>query len=159
MISSLFCTDVNELEGITCLSFDTSVNSASQGLYVYNENVVQSTVDCKSGNCAFFNSTAMSKLEIAYFSNAFDQFTTFSVSFFYKRLTSSGSRSLLDNSECSVAASLAVTSDAGSVSSLLSNSTQSTATSTATSVSILIIDIIIQPCNICNLSNIQIVTI
>ena len=130
-----FNADVNELEGITCLSFDSSVASASQGLYVYNQNVQQATTDCKSGNCAFFNSTALSKLELAYFSNAFDQFTGFSVSFFYKRLTSSGSRSLLDNSECSLAASLSVTSNAGSVSSLISNSTQATSTSTETSVS------------------------
>ena len=111
---------------------------ASKGISVYNKDVVLVTdpSECKSGKCAFFNSTAMSKLELAYFSNAFDQFTSFSVSFFYKRLTSSGSRSLLDNSDCSNTASFAVTSDTGSVDSLVSNSTKSTATSTVTAVSV-----------------------
>ena len=107
---------VSPLKGITCLTFDDDVIGASHGLWLYNKNVVISNDGCKSGSCAFFNSTAQSKLELAYFSNAFDRFETFSVSFFFKRSPGmAGERCLLDNSQCSDDGSLFARSVAGGV--------------------------------------------
>ncbi|KAI0239524.1 hypothetical protein LSAT2_009748 [Lamellibrachia satsuma] len=111
------------LKGITCVTFDDGIK-ASQGLWLYNENVVVSDNACMSGTCGFFNSSAQSKLEIAYFSNAFDNFETFSVSFFFKRTAgASGEQSLLDNSECSDDGSMFVRSVSGTVLGSATNST------------------------------------
>ena len=103
------------LKGITCVTFDDGIK-ASQGLWLYNENVVVSDDSCKSDKCGFFNSSAQSKLELAYFSNSFDNFETFSVSFFFKRAAgTSGEQSLLDNSECSDDGSMFARSASGKV--------------------------------------------
>ena len=75
-----------EMEEITSISFDDeSAITASKGLWLFNRNVVQSDEGCMSGRCGFFNSTAESKLELPYFSNAFDRFETFTARLFYKR--------------------------------------------------------------------------
>ncbi|KAI0239525.1 hypothetical protein LSAT2_009749 [Lamellibrachia satsuma] len=103
------------LKGITCVTFDDGIK-ASEGLWLYNENVVVSDDSCKSDKCGFFNSSAQSKLELAYFSNSFDRFETFSVSFFFKRAVgASGDQSLLDNSECSDDGSMFARSASGKV--------------------------------------------
>ena len=122
-----FCFSVSTafpmLKGITCVTFDDGIK-ASQGLWLYNENVVVSDNACMSGTCGFFNSSAQSKLELAYFSNAFDNFDTFSVSFFFKRAVgASGEQSLLDNSECSDDGSMFVRSVSGTVLGSATNST------------------------------------
>ena len=110
------------LKGITCVTFDDDIK-ASQGLWLYNENVVVSDNACMSGTCGFFNSSAQSKLELAYFSNSLDIFETFSVSFFFKRSPGvSGQRSLLDNSQCSDDGSLYAKSVSGGVSGSATNS-------------------------------------
>ncbi|KAI0235152.1 hypothetical protein LSAT2_014404 [Lamellibrachia satsuma] len=114
--------DYPMLKGITCVTFDDDIK-ASQGLWLYNENVVVSDNACMSGTCGFFNSSAQSKLELAYFSNSLDIFETFSVSFFFKRSPGvSGQRSLLDNSECSDDGSLYAKSVSGGVSGSATNS-------------------------------------
>ena len=115
-------TDYPMLKGITCVTFDDDIK-ASQGLWLYNENVVVSDNACMSGTCGFFNSSAQSKLELAYFSNSLDIFETFSVSFFFKRSAGvSGQRSLLDNSQCSDDGSLYAKSVSGGVSGSATNS-------------------------------------
>ena len=82
---------------------DVKTITASQGLWLFNQNVELTTDGCMSGQCGFFNSTAESKLELAYFSNAMDRFEQFSVRLFFKRSVGvSGERSLIDNSECSL---------------------------------------------------------
>ncbi len=107
---------VSRLKGITCITFDDDSIKASKGLWLYNNNVVISNDGCKSGSCAFFNSTVNSKLELAYFSNALDRFETFSVSFFFKRSPGvSGEQCLIDNSQCVDDGSLFARSVAGGV--------------------------------------------
>ena len=130
-------TDFPMLQGISCVTFDEDEGiKASQGLWLYNQNVAQSDDDCKSGKCGFFNSTLQSKLELAYFSNAFDRFESFSVSFFFKRSAGvAGSRSLLDNSECGDEGSLRARSVAGAVSGSATNSTTVTVSSGGLAVS------------------------
>ena len=91
---------------------DDETITASKGLWLYNRNVELSTDGCKSGKCGFFNSTAESKLELAYFSNALDRFEQFSVRLFFKRSVGvSGERSLVDNSECSLDGSVVAQSE------------------------------------------------
>ena len=118
------------------MTFDDGVK-ASQGLWLYNENVEEYDVDCKSGNCGFFNSTLQSKLELAYFSNAFDRFESFSLSFFFKRSAGeAGSRSLVDNSECGDEGSVFARSVAGGVQGSATNSSGVSATYENLAVSI-----------------------
>ena len=124
------------LRGITCVTFDEGIK-ASQGLWLYNANVEEADVDCKSGKCGFFNSTLQSKLELAYFSNAFDRFESFSLSFFFKRSAGeAGSRSLVDNAECDNEGSVFARSVAGGVQGSATNSSGVSATYENLAVSI-----------------------
>ena len=91
---------------------DEKTITASKGLWLFNQNVELTSDGCMSGKCGFFNSTAKSKLELAYFSNALDRFEQFSVRLFFKRSAGvSGERSLVDNSECSLDGSVVAESD------------------------------------------------
>ena len=119
-----------EMEEITSISFDDeSAITASKGLWLFNRNVVQSDEGCMSGRCGFFNSTADSKLELAYFSNAFDRFETFTVRFFYKRsfATPEGDMVLLNNYDCDLPGSIAAVSGHGYALASIANSTDYTA--------------------------------
>ena len=119
--------DESEMEEITSVMFNGAV-SASKGLWLFNQNVQLSSDDCMDGECGFFNSSAQSKLELAYFSNAFDRFESFSVRLFFKRSAGvSGVRSLLDNSECSIDGSVVAQSDASAAVGYFANSTGSQA--------------------------------
>ena len=92
--------------------FDDDI-SASKDIWLFNQNVQLSSDDCMDGKGGFFNSSAQSKLELAYFSNAFERFESFSVRLFFKRSAGvSGVRSVLDNSECSIDGSVVAQSDA-----------------------------------------------
>ena len=117
--------DMVEMEEITSVTFDdVSAITAAKGLWLFNQNVVLSDVDCKSGRCGFFNSTAESKLEIAYFSNAFDRFETFTVRLFYKRSTGvSGVKALISNADCDDAGSVVALTAADSLNGHLTNTT------------------------------------
>ena len=90
------------MDEITSVMFDEESSiTASKGLWLFNQNIELTSDGCMSGKCGFFNSTAESKLELAYFSNAMDRFEKFSVRLFFKRSAGvSGVRSLVDNSEC-----------------------------------------------------------
>ena len=105
--------DVTEMVEIASVMFeDEKTITASKGLWLFNQNVELTSDGCKSGKCGFFNSTAKSKLELAYFSNALDRFEQFSVRLFFKRSAGvSGERSLVDNSECSLDGSVVAESD------------------------------------------------
>ena len=96
--------DVTEMVEIASVMFeDENTITASKGLWLFNQNVELTSDGCMSGKCGFFNSTAESKLELAYFSNALDRFEQFSVRLFFKRSAGvSGERSLVDNSECTI---------------------------------------------------------
>ena len=119
--------DESEMEEITSVMFNGAI-SASKGLWLFNQNVQLSSDDCMDGECGFFNSSAQSKLELAYFSNAFDRFESFSVRLFFKRSAGvSGVRSLLDNSECSIDGSVVAQSDASAAVGYFANSTGSQA--------------------------------
>lgn len=109
-----FLAGVPEFESITCLTFEEGF-VASKGLWLYNRGVELNSGGI-SGNCAFFDSTNNSKLELPYFSNALDKFSQFSMSLWFKRSPSAGTRSLADNSDCDNAASISALSLAGSMS-------------------------------------------
>ncbi|KAK2174209.1 hypothetical protein NP493_818g02007 [Ridgeia piscesae] len=95
---------VTEMVEIASVMFeDEKTITASKGLWLFNQNVELTSDGCMSGKCGFFNSTAESKLELAYFSNALDRFEQFSVRLFFKRSAGvSGERSLVDNSDCTI---------------------------------------------------------
>ena len=105
--------DFPEMVEITSVMFeDEETITASKGLWLFNQNVELTTDGCLTTKCGFFNSTAESKLELAYFSNAMDQFEQFSVRLFFKRSAGvSGERSLVDNSECTIDGSVVARSD------------------------------------------------
>ena len=113
------------MEEITSVMFDEQSSiTASKGLWLFNQNVELTSDGCMSGKCGFFNSTAESKLELAYFSNALDRFEKFSVRLFFKRSAGvSGVRSLVDNSECNRDGSVVARSDANGVGGYFANST------------------------------------
>ena len=117
--------DMVEMEEITSVSFDdVSSITAAKGLWLFNQNVVLSDVDCKSGRCGFFNSTAESKLEIAYFSNAFDRFETFTARLFFKRsIGVSGLKALITNADCDDAGSVVASSGSNTLNGHLTNTT------------------------------------
>ena len=96
--------DFPEMEEITSVMFeDEETITASKGLWLFSQNVELTSDGCMDRKCGFFNSTAESKLELAYFSNAMDRFEQFSVRLFFKRSAGvSGEMSLVDNSECSL---------------------------------------------------------
>ena len=109
---------------ITQISFEGDVISASMGLWLYNNNVNMTSEGCLTDSCGLFTSADESKLELAYFSNAFDRFESFSVSLFFKRSSGvAGTQSLLDNSECEVDGSVVATSESGHVDAYFANST------------------------------------
>ena len=109
---------------ITQISFEGDVISASMGLWLYNNNVNMTSEGCLTASCGLFTSADESKLELAYFSNAFDRFESFSVSLFFKRSVGvAGTQSLLDNSECDVEGSVVATSASGVVEAHFANST------------------------------------
>ena len=113
-----------EMEEITSISFDDeSAITASNGIWLFNRNVVQADEGCMSGRCGFFSSTSESKLELAYFSNAFDQYKTFTARLFYKRSSAaSGSGALMTNADCDIAGSIGAVSLDGSAMGYLTNS-------------------------------------
>ena len=109
---------------ITQISFEGETISASKGLWLYNNNVNITSEGCLTDSCGLFTSADESKLELAYFSNSFDRFESFSVSLFFKRSAGvAGTQSLLDNSECEVDGSVVAQSESGSVSAYFANST------------------------------------
>ena len=114
-----------EMEEITSVSFDdVSAITAAKGLWLFNQNVVLSDVDCMFGRCGFFNSTAESKLELAYFSNALDRFETFTARLFYKRSTGvSGLKSLISNADCDDEGSVIASSGPDALNGHLTNTT------------------------------------
>ena len=121
---SLPSTDFPEAIEITQISFEGDVISASMGLWLYNNNVNMTSEGCLTDSCGLFTSADESKLELAYFSNAFDRFESFSVSLFFKRSSGvAGTQSLLDNSECDVDGSVVATSSSGVVDAYFANST------------------------------------
>ena len=91
------------MEVITSVMFeDEETITASKGLWLFNQNVELTSDGCKSGKCGFFNSSVKAKLELAYFSNAFDNFDSFSVRLFFKKTQGAGLiYSLVDNAWCS----------------------------------------------------------
>ena len=101
------------LKGLTCVTFDLGWDffQATHGVWLSHENVVIEP-DCGvSGNCGRFNSSAGSMLQLPYFSNAFDQFTEFSASFWFKRNAgSAGPQALINNYECSSPSSVDLSS-------------------------------------------------
>ena len=115
--------DFPEMEVITSVMFeDEETITASKGLWLFSQNVELTSDDCMFGKCGFFNSTAESKLELAYFSNAMDRFEQFSVRLFFKRSAGvSGEMSLVDNSECSLDGSVVGQSGATDVSGYFAN--------------------------------------
>ena len=109
---------------ITQISFEGETISASMGLWLYNNNVNMTSEGCLTDSCGLFTSADESKLELAYFSNSFDRFESFSVSLFFKRSAGgAGTQSLLDNSECELDGSVVATSESGSVDAYFANST------------------------------------
>ena len=110
---------------ITRISFEGETISASMGLWLYNNNVnMTSGEECLTESCGLFTSADESKLELAYFSNAFDRFESFSVSLFFKRSNLAvGQQSLLDNSECDLDGSVVAVSTSGEVAGYFANST------------------------------------
>ena len=110
---------------ITRIAFEGDVISASMGLWLYNNNVnMTSGEECLTESCGLFTSADESRLELAYFSNAFDRFESFSVSLFFKRSAGvAGTQSLLDNSECDVDGSIVATSSSDVVDAYFANST------------------------------------
>ena len=107
---------------------DGETITASQGLWLFSQNVELTSDGCMSGQCGFFNSTAESKLELAYFSNAMDRFEQFSVRLFFKRSAGfSGERSLVNNSECTIDGSVVARSVANSASGYFENVTSTKA--------------------------------
>ncbi|KAI0231047.1 hypothetical protein LSAT2_018587, partial [Lamellibrachia satsuma] len=92
-------TPMPEMNVIASVMFNEAV-SASNGIWLLNQNVSLVNDDCMDGECGRFNSSAHSKLEIPFFSNGV--FESFSVRLFFKRSAGvSGVQSLLDNSDCS----------------------------------------------------------
>ena len=110
---------------ITRIAFEGETISASNGLWLYNNNVnMTSGEECLTDSCGLFTSADESKLELAYFSNAFDGFESFSVSLFFKRSPGvTGTQSLLDNSECDLDGSVVARSASSEVSAYFANST------------------------------------
>ena len=67
---------------ITCIDFNDGQVTASNGLHVFNDGVVVGNYSqCADGMCAYFNGSA--RLELPYFSNAYDHFKQFKVTFSY----------------------------------------------------------------------------
>ena len=103
---------------------DEETITASKGLWLFSQNVELTSDGCMSGQCGFFNSTAESKLELAYFSNAMDRFEKFSVRLFFKRSAGvSDEMSLVDNSECTIDGSVVGRSGANFALGYFANST------------------------------------
>ena len=105
---------VPEFVSITCLKFNGDFQP-TKGLWLYNTEV---TIDPNGmmSECAFFDSSKKSKLELPYFSNALDKFSQFALSVWFKRSSgTSGTRSLVDNSDCDNTASIGLMSNPGSV--------------------------------------------
>ena len=78
------CFVTAEDRQITCLSFDGLEGvQGSKGISVDNTDVkIVSGPHCKHGDCAEFCDESV--LQIPYFSNNYDHFKQFSVSFFYR---------------------------------------------------------------------------
>ena len=109
---------VPEFVSITCLKFNGDFKP-TKGLWLYNTGVKLDPNGMVS-ECAFFDSSIKSKLELPYFSNALDKFSQFALSLWFKRSPgSAGTRSLVDNSDCVNKASILLTSDAGSMRGML----------------------------------------
>ena len=124
ILNSFPSADFSEMSEITQISFEGEIISASMGLWLYNNNVNMTSEGCLTDSCGLFTSADESKLELAYFSNSFDRFESFSVSLFFKRSAGvAGTQSLLDNSECDVDGSVVATSESGSVDAYFANST------------------------------------
>ena len=123
MMYIFLLVDVPEMVEITSVMFeDEETLTASKGLWLFSQNVELTSDGCMDRKCGFFNSTAESKLELAYFSNAMDRFEQFSVRLFFKRSAGvSGEMSLVDNSECSLDGSVVGTSAAGEASGYFAN--------------------------------------
>ena len=118
---------------ITRIAFEGETISASMGLWLYNNNVnMTSGEECLTDSCGLFTSADESKLELAYFSNAFDRFESFSVSLFFQRSPGvAGTQSLLDNSECDLDGSVVAVSASNVVDAYFANSTGAKADLTA----------------------------
>ena len=118
---------------ITRIAFEGETISASMGLWLYNNNVnMTSGEECLTDSCGLFTSADESRLELAYFSNAFDRFESFSVSLFFKRSPGvAGTQSLLDNSECDLDGSVVAVSASNVVDVYFANSTGAKAHLTA----------------------------
>ena len=101
------------LKGLTCVTFDLGWDffEASHGVWLSHENVTIVPNCGISGNCGRFDSSDGSNLQLPYFSNAFDQFSEFSMSFWFKRNAGgAGLQSLINNYACDVASSVDVSS-------------------------------------------------
>ena len=69
---------------ITCIDFNDGQVTASNGLHVFNDGVVVGNYSqCADGMCAYFNGSA--RMELPYFSNAYDHFKQFKVAFTFWR--------------------------------------------------------------------------
>ena len=82
---------------ITCINFNDGTASASNGLYVLNDGVaVDSYTECADGMCGYFNGSA--RLEIPYFSNSYDHFKQFRVTFdYYKESGNTNDQAFVSN--------------------------------------------------------------
>ncbi|KAI0233461.1 hypothetical protein LSAT2_016297 [Lamellibrachia satsuma] len=115
---------------ITCITFSEGWNSlgGTRGVYVASSNV-QVVPNCTpaGGNCGYFDSTVGSSMSIPYFSNAYDSFSEFSISLWFKRTAGMpGKMGLVGNGDCGASSSIGLMSeDENLVSVLLQNATDS----------------------------------
>ncbi|KAK2182817.1 hypothetical protein NP493_335g04011 [Ridgeia piscesae] len=117
------------LKGLTCITFDMGDDSflATHGVWLKHD-FVEIEPNCGvAGNCGRFRSANRSSMQVPAFSNAFDQFSEFSVSFWFKRdAGNTGLQALINNYACNVASSVDISStDADVVAASMRNETGS----------------------------------
>ena len=117
------------MKGLTCITFDMGNDSfmATHGVWLKHD-FVEIVPNCGvAGNCGRFRSANHSSMQVPAFSNAFDQFGEFSVSFWFKRdAGNTGLQALINNYACNVPSSVDISStDAGIAATSMRNETGS----------------------------------
>ena len=125
----ILCPTEFMLKGLTCITFDMGDDSflATHGVWLKHD-FVEIEPNCGvAGNCGRFRSANRSSMQVPAFSNAFDQFSEFSVSFWFKRdAGNTGLQALINNYACNVASSVDISStDADVVAASMRNETGS----------------------------------
>ena len=111
------------VQEITCITFSEGWNSlgGTRGVYVASSNV-QVVPNCTpaGGNCGYFDSTVGSVMTIPYFASAYDSFSEFSISLWFKRTAGMpGKMGLVGNGDCGASSSIGLMSEDENIVSVL----------------------------------------